>query len=162
MAERIIGLRQLEARLTALRSPILGEKVMRTLALTTVREAKLAVPRRTGNLGRSIHVAAIGPVSARVVAGANYAAFVEFGTRAHEITPNAKRALRWAATSAGARLTGTPRKAAQRGALGGVVFATRVHHPGTRPQPFLLKGARAAILTGHLDSAVVAVWNAAA
>ena len=162
MAEFVQGVPQLEARLRAISPRFGGEKIMRNLALSTVREAKLLVPRKTGNLGRSIHIVSVSTYSATVAAGAGYAAFVEFGTRPHEITPKARKALRWAATDEGRRLTGTPRKAAQRGGLGGVVFAKRVHHPGTRPEPFMLPGAKAAIAKGGFAKEIVAQWNGAA
>lgn len=156
MAEQVRGLPQLNARLRAISSPLAGERLMRRLALATVREAKLLVPRRTGNLGRSIHVASVSATEAAVVASAHYAAYVEYGTRPHEITPKARKALRFAASAAGARLSGTPRTGAA------VVFAKRVHHPGTRPEPFLLPGARKAVGTAGLDQQIVAEWNGAA
>ena len=156
MAEQIIGKQQLEARLRALASPELGEKVLTRLGLSTVREAKLLVRRRTGNLGRSIHIASKSATSVVVVASASYAADVEFGTRPHTITPKAKKALRFAASPGGARLSGTPRKGAA------VVFAKVVHHPGTRPYPFLLPGAKAAAKSSDLDVAVVETWNSGA
>ena len=156
------GIPQLQARLRAI-DPTKGDAtLMKRLALSTVREAKLLVPRKTSNLGRSIHVARVTPKEAVVEAGANYAAFVELGTRPHEITPKAKKALRWAATAAGRRLTGSPRKAALRGGLGGVVFAKRVHHPGTRPHPYLLPGAVKAVQKTGLAATVISQWNGAA
>lgn len=162
MVETIIGMDQLNRRLTALSSPAIGPKIMSRLGLSTVREAKLLVRRKTGNLGRSIHISDLTPTSVRIVAGARYAPFVEFGTRPHEITPKAGKALRWAATPAGRRLTGSPRAAALRGGLGGVVFATRVHHPGTRAYPFLLPGARLAVTKSGIAGIVVEEWDAAA
>src|SRR5690242_8065209 len=99
--------------------------LMNMAGLGVVREAKLTVARKTGNLGRSIHVAHADADSVTVEAAANYAGFVEHGTAPHEITPKAKKALRFAATGAGRRLTGSPRVGAA------VVFAKRVHHPGT-------------------------------
>lgn len=156
MAEQIIGLQALNRRLAAVSGVRAGEPIMRRLAIATVREAKLLVPRRTGDLGRSIHVASVTPSEAVVIASASYAGFVEFGTRPHEITPRAKKALRFAASPGGARLTGTPRKGAA------VIFAKRVHHPGTAPHPFMLLGARKAVTTSGLDQEVVAAWNGAA
>ena len=92
---------------------------MQTLALAAVREAKLleAPHRKTGNLGRTIHAGEITDSTARVKASANYTAYLEFGTKAHEITPNAKKALRWAASSGGRRLTGTPTRLRRLAAL---------------------------------------------
>lgn len=156
MVEAVIGTAALQRRLHALSIPVSGPKIMNRLGLSTVREAKLLVHRKTGNLGRSIHIAATTPTSVTVQAGARYAGFVEFGTHAHIITPNARKALRFAATAAGRRLTGSPRKGAD------VVFATLVHHPGTRPYPFLLPGARLAVGKSGLADIIVQEWNAAA
>ncbi len=155
MAETILGASQLQARLRAISPQHGGSRIMTNLAKATVREAKILVPHKTRNLSRSIHVAEVTASSARVVASAKYAPFVEYGTRPHEITPNAKKALRWAATAGGARLTGTPRKGAA------VVFAKRVHHPGTRPYPFLVPGARKALGASGLAAEIVAEWNQA-
>lgn len=154
--EYVRGVPQLQARLKAITPATMGSRLMQRLALSTVREAKLLVPRRTGNLGRSIHVASVTETEARVEAGAAYAGYVERGTRPHEITPKARLALRFAASPAGARLTGTPRKGAA------VVFAKRVHHPGTKAEPFLLPGAQKAVSAAGLASQIVQDWNAAA
>ena len=155
MSETVHGVSAALRRINALSQP-LGVKVTRQLGLSTVREAKLLVHRKTGNLGRSIRVAEASPTFVRVIAGANYAAFVEFGTRAHEITPKAAQALRWAASPAGRRLSGSPRTGAA------VVFAKRVHHPGTKPYPFLVPGAKRAVAKGGLKDLVIDVWNGAA
>jgi hypothetical protein len=162
MAEFIQGYAALQRRIAAIKGPVIGKSVMRELAMATVRESKLLVHHKTRNLARSIHAAEIGESSARVVASAKYAAYVELGTRPHEITPRARQALRWAASPAGQRLTGTPTKAAQRGGAGGVVFAKRVHHPGTRPYPFMKPGAEKAIRSAGLADRIVAAWNGAA
>lgn len=154
--EYVRGVPQLQSRLRAISPARSGDAIMRRLALSTVREAKLLVPRKTGNLGRSIHVAAVTPSSATVEASAKYAGYVEFGTRAHEITPKARKALRWAASPEGRRLTGSPRVGAA------VLFATRVHHPGTKPEPYLLPGAKKAVSASGLADQIVADWNAAA
>ncbi len=151
MAE-LQGAPQLQARLHAIGKT---EGYMRLLGLAAVREQKLLVHRKTGNLGRSIHLGSVTPTHAVTIASANYAADVEFGTRAHEITPNARKALRWAASPGGARLTGTPRKGAA------VVFAKRVHHPGTRPYPYMIPGAKLAVSKAGTN-AIVEQWNGAA
>lgn len=154
VSEYVQGLPQLQARMRAITPQKSG--LMQKLAFATVAEAKRLVPRKTGNLGRSIHVVSFSATEARVEASAKYAVFVERGTKAHEITPKARKALRFAATAAGRRLTGTPRKGAD------VVFAKRVHHPGTKPQPFMLPGAQKAIQKAGLASQIVKDWNAAA
>ena len=148
----IVGLSALEKRMAAVSHP---RGVMQMLGLATVREAKLLVHRKTGNLGRSIRIQSVTDTSATVVAGARYAGFVEFGTRAHEITPRARKALRWAASPAGRRLSGAPRVGAA------VVFARRVHHPGTKPYPFLVPGAKRAVAGSGLRDVVIDAWNAA-
>jgi len=163
MGEMIQGYASLQRRIAAIKGPVLGRDIMRTLAMATVNEAKtLERPhRKTGNLGRSIHEAEITDTTARVVASANYARWLEEGTRPHEITPNAKKALRWAASGAGRRLSGTPTKAAQAGGSGGLVFATKVHHPGTKPYPYMVPGAEKAIQSAGLTDRIVAAWNKA-
>lgn len=160
MAERLIGERALHARMRALekKSP---RAVLGRLALAAVREQKLLVARQTGTTGRSIRVGRVTDSYAETVAG-GAAAYLEFGTRPHLIVPRRARALRWAASPQGRRLSGRPRSAAQRGGLGGVRFARRVRHPGTRPQPFMRPGAIRAAAGREGPQAIVEVWNGAA
>lgn len=54
--------------------------------------------------------------------GVKYAVFVEYGTKAHTITPNDADALNFEVG-------------------GSEVFAQRVEHPGTEPQPFMRTAA---------------------
>lgn len=95
-------------------------------------QAKMNVPVKTGNLGRSIEpdalkVTGLFTVTGGVTANANYAAAVELGTRPHVIRPKGgKRALKF---NVGGR----------------TVFATSVNHPGTRPRPFLKNAAETVI-----------------
>lgn len=157
MAEEVmIGMGALQKRLAAISGPHSGERIMRTVGLATVREAKLLVARKTGNLGRSIHVASVSETTTTVRAEAKYAAFVEHGTAPHVITPNARKALRFAASPAGRRLSGSPKKGAA------VVFAKVVHHPGTKAEPYLLPGAQRAIRASGLSNIIVDEWNGAA
>ena len=130
-------------------------ELMRNLALASIREQKILVPRKTGNLGRSITLGSVTPTRAETVARASYAAYVERGTRAHEIRPKTKKVLRWAADGSG-RLTGAARTG------GKVRFAKRVQHPGTKAQPFMLPGAKKAVEGVGLKSIVVSAWNDAA
>lgn len=175
MAEiRLTGTRELQARLRALQN--LGPKVMTTLGLQTVREAKLlAAPhRKTSNLEHSIHIAAQTPTFVLVVASAKYAAFLEFGTRAHIIRPRNGKALFFASQrvttarfGAGAILktTATGRlSAASLRKYGNAAFqyAKVVHHPGTKAAPFLAPAAREAVQTVGLADIVVQTWNTAA
>jgi hypothetical protein len=148
----IKGMRQLLARMEAIKP---NAELMRGLALSAVREQKLLVPRKTGNLGRSIRLGAVTPKRAETVATAHYAAYVERGTRPHIITPKNKKVLRWAANGSG-RLTGAARTGGQ------VRFAKRVRHPGTKAQPFMLPGAKKAVEGAGLKSVIVTAWNEAA
>jgi hypothetical protein len=147
----IQGYDALQARLKRLGH--VDAPLLRLLGKAAVREAKALVPRKTGNLGRTIGSEVAGSFSVRLFAHANYAAAVEHGTKAHDIRPKTKKALRFAAGAGGARLTGSPRKGAD------VVFARVVHHPGTKPHPFLLPGAQAAIEGSGLAKEIVAVWD---
>ena len=153
MSAQISGIPQLRARIEAI-TP--NEKLLRTIALSAVREQKLLAPRKTGNLGRTIHLGAVTPTRAETIASASYAAYVEQGTRPHEIRPRNRKALRWAASSGDARLSGTPRSG------GRVRFAKRVQHPGTRAQPFMVPGAKKAVEDAGLKATVVSAWNDAA
>lgn len=146
----VTGVPQLQARLKA----IGGASLPKLLGLATVREAKFLVHRKTGTTGRSIRVTAQTEHSVTVSAGFG-AVFLEEGTRPHEITPRAARALRWAASPAGRRLSGSPRIGAA------VVFATRVHHPGSKPYPFLVPGAKRAVASEGAK-AIITAWNSAA
>src|SRR6266576_1562024 len=103
MAETIHGLSALNRRIAAVQAS--GNKLPGKLGLAVVREAKLLVHRKTGNLGRSIHVKSQTATTVIVEASARYAADVEYGTRPHEITPKAAKALRFAASPAGRRLS---------------------------------------------------------
>jgi hypothetical protein len=80
-------------------------------------------PWRSGNLAMSIKKeVAEGKVSVKPLA--SYALFVEKGTAPHIIRPVNARCL-----------------AFQGGMLGGMVFARLVHHPGTKPNPFIQRTA---------------------
>lgn len=157
MAETVVGLSQLERRLAAISGTQMTTQIAKELGLHTVREAKLLVHRKTGNLGRSIHVESATPQGVRVVASAHYSQYVELGTNGpYEITPKAKKALRFAASAAGRRLSGAPRAGAA------VVFAKHVTHPGNKPYPFLLPGAKKAVAASGLKDVIITRWNSAA
>jgi hypothetical protein len=156
------GYGALRARLERLKA--IDKPLLRMLGMAAVREAKERVPRKTANLSRSISSALAGTASVRIYAQANYAGFVEGGTRPHDIVPRQARVLAWPSSSAGRRLSGTARtgmfkskKSAAK--LGGWSYAMRVHHPGTKPHPFLRPGAEAAIEGAGLAKLVVAVWD---
>lgn len=148
----IKGMAQLRARLEAIKP---NSQLMRSLAVAAIAEQKRLVPRKTGNLGRSIHVGRVTATTAETVASAGYAAAVEFGTKPHPIVPRRKKALRFAPGGSGRRLSGAPRSGS------GVVFAKRVKHPGTRAQPYMRPGAEKAIESFGAE-AIVKRWNGAA
>lgn len=148
MSVTIHGRDQLMSRIRAIRP---SPDMMRTLGVAAIEEQKRLVPRKTGNLGRSIRLGSLTNTLVETVAGANYAAFVEFGTKAHSIVPVKAKALRFA-VGGNRRLSGSPRRGAP------VVFAKRVRHPGTKAQPFMLPGAVAAVESFGAD-AIVRRWN---
>lgn len=147
------GSKQLEARLRAVqKSP---KQMLGRLGLRAVREQKRLVPRKTGNLGRTIHLERVTTTSATTVASAKYAAAVEYGTRPHEIRPKKAKALRFPAAGSALTLGGRVK------AGGKYAFAKVVKHPGTKAQPFMVPGAEKAIQTEGVD-VIVTAWNDAA
>lgn len=137
------GVRQLQARLSAI-TPKNNTDLMRSFALAAIREQKILVPRKTGNLGRSIRLGAVSSTMAETIATADYAAYVELGTKPHIIVPRNAQALAF-----------RPSRGGQ------VIFAKRVRHPGTRPQPYMLPGAQKALDDLGVES-IIEKWNGAA
>ena len=150
MPVNLIGETALMRRLAALSGPNAFMNWHKLVGLAAVREQKLLVHRKTGNTGRSIHLASATPQMAVTAAGG--AAVFSLGTRPHIITPKAAMALRWA-PGAGSRLSGSPRVGAA------LVFAKIVHHPGNKPWPFMLPGAVAGVQQAGIEP-FVAAWNA--
>jgi hypothetical protein len=139
------GLAQLLSRFSAIQP---NAQFMRTLALSAVREQKLEAPRRTGNLGRTIRIGRVSASEAETIAGASYAIYVHEGTKPHMIPKagnTSAKTLRWK--------TGTGGK---------VRFAKRVRHPGTKANPFMLRGARKAIENTGFAKFIIGRWNSAA
>ena len=97
------------------------ERFIERLADRVEEVMREKAPERTGRLKQSIRKrvelrrAVIGPA-------VPYAVYVEYGTGPHEILPIHARALRFEVE-------------------GRIVFAARVWHPGTRPQPFVRETA---------------------
>lgn len=137
---QIKGLKELRNRLEAIDD--LGP-LMRDLALSAVAEQKRLSPVKTGNLRRSINVGRITDRTAETIARAEYASYVEYGTKAHEIRPRNRRVLRF--------------KVGNR-----YVYARKVRHPGTRAQPFMIPGAQKAVSGVALQERIVKLWNRAA
>lgn len=149
---KLIGGRQLQARLTAIKNT---RPIMRTIQLETIAIAKENVPRKTGNLGRSILPGSLSANSATIDVRTPYAAAVEFGSRPHVIRPKRASILAWPAAESGRRLSGRARTGAT------MIFARLVHHPGSKAQPYLIPAAKEA-LHRHGIEAIVEQWNSAA
>lgn len=88
---------------------------------------------RSGNTERSVTTQIISdwpatgrikldPAVTRTTNGASYGEYIHDGTRPHVIRPKDKKALRWPGGN-------------------GFIFAKRVNHPGTKPDPFLYEAA---------------------
>ncbi|MFJ2882483.1 hypothetical protein [Streptomyces sp. NPDC087272] len=110
------------ARALRLRNGVVG----RRLAERTARTARIAEREAPGSMGRYVSwKVEDGPHGLQGVIICDHPAtrYVLDGTRPHVIRPRRARALRF-----------------QSG--GGVVFAARVTHPGTRPNNFLVRALR--------------------
>lgn len=101
------------------------EGLLRGFAERVVEAARSKAPKRSGYLASQISSVVEGD-SAAIYAKAPYSAYVEFGTRPHLILPKRAKALRFEVD-------------------GEVVFARRVQHPGTQPQPYLFPAVYEAI-----------------
>ena len=82
-------------------------------------DAKKSFTPRTGQLQQSINWEPNGNGSATVYAQADYAGFVEEGTKAHVIRPKNRKALRFPV-----------------GGGAGFGFAKVINHPGSKPYPY--------------------------
>jgi phage gpG-like protein len=151
---KLEGLPDLNRRLDAI-SKATGRDLLREIQINAVAQAKHLVPRRTGNLGRSISPGSLSDTHAIVQATAGYAAYVELGTKPHVIRPKRRKVLAWAASPGGARLSGRARTGAA------MRFAKKVNHPGTKAQPYLLPGARFALEKLGIRR-IIEKWNRAA
>jgi hypothetical protein len=149
------GIPALQKRLAAISDTrmLLGK-----VGLLAVREAKAIVPRRTGNLGRTIRLGTVTSDSVEVLAGGRltvgYAAAVEFGTKPHRIVPRRAKALAWG----GGRTLGGRLRVGQRPTH----FARSVRHPGTRKRPYLVPGIRLALKKAGVKATISDSWNRAA
>lgn len=150
----IEGMDKLNRRLDAITDT---RQLMGQLGLATVAYAKTVVPRRTGNLGRTIRLGTVTDDSVTVLAGGRsgvgYARAVEFGTQPHVIVPRRRKALAWGGRR---RLSG-----ALASGSAPTFFAKRVNHPGTRAQPYLRPAAE--FVTRETGARwVIQAWNEAA
>lgn len=154
----IEGYRPLQARLTAIGNT---HGLLTQLGLRTVAGAKNTVAKKTGTTARTIRLASVSQTTARVEVG-GAGAFLERGTRPHEIRPRNGSFLRFPAKGVSTTLGGMVRSGtARKFGSAAYIFARVVHHPGTKAQPFLLVSAQKAIAEVGVGS-VVERWNAAA
>jgi phage gpG-like protein len=146
--------------------------LLKSLQKETEKNAKAftAPNRKTGNLQRSIVNGPRTATTAVVLANANYAASMEYGSKPHIIVPKSQR-QRFAGpfqkgqkgqNRGGVLAWGGPVRLSGRRRSGGKAtnFATIVHHPGNKPYPFLMPGAKKAV--EGLDDLIAAQWNGAA
>jgi hypothetical protein len=149
----------LTPRLKAIQSGRFKEHVIGEVAKLGVRYAKEMVPKKTGNLNRSIRVGRVTANSAQMLAGGQgqvgYAAHVEFGTKGGQmLRPVHKKALAWGGNR---RLSGSLRSGA------GAEFFSMGHKRGaTKAKPYLVPGAKKALQESGMATAVVKAWNDAA
>jgi HK97 gp10 family phage protein len=97
------------------------EKLVRRLADYAYAGMKAKAPVKTGRLLGSIEKRVSGS-QAKVGPTVPYAIYVEYGTRPHDIRPVFASVLAFEVA-------------------GRMVFTPIVHHPGTRPQPFVAEAA---------------------
>jgi hypothetical protein len=145
------GIDQLLARLDAIGEP---QPFLRVWQLKTVEEAQREVHRKTGFLQRNIRPGQITGTHATVVARTPYAASLEYGAKRHRI-PKIGNARRPMPIGGARRLSGRLRKGAKPEG-----FAWHVDHPGNKPYPYLIPGARNALR--FVKDVVVDLWNRAA
>jgi hypothetical protein len=137
------------------------------MQLLTVQEAKARVPRRTGDLGRSITRGTYSADRAVVVAAKNYAAAVEYGTKKYTITVQppgrmARKPSKDGVLRQGSLAWGGGRRLSGRQSKGGKpeFFARSVVHPKTPGKPYLVPGAKAAVDKSGIEF-FVKEWNEA-
>lgn len=159
MADRVKGDKELIKRLNAIgvQDGRFGPRILKKWQILAVAAAKILAPKRTGNLKRSIVPGPIGRTSAQIVARTAYAAFMEYGTRAHIIRPRLKKILAWSSNPGAVRLSGTMRTGQRPD-----IFARFVQHPGTAPRPFMMPGAKQGLEQVGLKDAQIQSWNEAA
>lgn len=150
----IEGLDDVQKRLDAIKNP---RQALGRIGLIAVGYAKDLVPRKTGNLGRTIRLGQVTDSDVQILAGGQfgvgYAQAVEFGSKPHVIRPRNKRALRWSGNN---RLSGNPKTGAA------VTFSMYANHPGTQAKPFLRPAAERAVKESGLNELVIKPWNEAA
>lgn len=157
----IIGMTALNARLSAISGPSANRVYMGQLGIRTVAAMKQRIAHKTRTTSRSLAVGRISADRVEIVGNQN-ALWLEQGTKPHIIRPKSKKALAWAASPAGRRLSGRARVSTRRGGNGGMAFATLVHHPGTKAQPYIRESVQEAFARSGMAEAVIRRWDDAA
>jgi hypothetical protein len=120
-SETLRDLRTLERRILDVARVQLYE--VARVAYRTARDTTL-FRNRTGELRGTLDIIDKGAYWKRLIAPANHAKFIEYGTKAHVIRPKRGKFLRFYVG-------------------GNVVYARKVNHPGTAKRPFMENAARA-------------------
>ena len=98
------------------------DKFLEEFCKQVVEEAKINLKTGghsvSGKLIDSIRYEKVSNNEYKIVVDADYAAYIEYGTRAHIIRPKNKKALKFQVD-------------------GKDIFAKEVHHPGTSPYPYM-------------------------
>jgi hypothetical protein len=152
----IEGMTALQKRFAAITDT---RKQLGQIAILGAKEAKRLVPRKTGNLGRTIRLGTVTATNATIMAGGKdgvgYARYVEFGTKGGAIiVPKRKKVLAWGGDR---RLSGSLRTGAKADH-----FAMRVTRGATQAKPYLVPGAKRAVEKAGLADAIITAWNGAA
>jgi hypothetical protein len=137
---RLRGSKELQARLKAIGQAF--KPIGRKWADDTSEAARPKVPVTTGRLRGSFRRRNATAKRATVV-GHYTAYFIDAGTKPHVITPKRARGLVFEGRS-------------------GTVFARKVHHRGTRAQPFRAKAAREGLRETDMAAQLTKLWNEAA
>ena len=117
--------------------PSLGADLVHAVTDQAYLAMRVRAPVKTGELRDSITKRSVG-LHGEVTVGAPHGVFVALGTRPHLIMPVRARALRF---EAGGR----------------IVFTKLVHHPGTRPNPFVQRAAD--IVQGLIPDIFQDIWQ---
>ena len=103
---------------------------------------KHRTPVDTGNLKGGFENEKIGRLKRRFFNYVEYAPDVEYGTPPHEIDPDEKKVLAFQAAAGSDISTKKLQKSKSKNTR---IFVKAVHHPGTKPQPYMRPGYRAAV-----------------
>jgi len=125
-------------------------------SLMTMQRMRLEAPYMTRAMQRSIGWRPT-PRGFTVYVSAPYAIFVEKGTRPHIIEPKTKKALRFFPSALGV-LSGAPQSLlGLQASMLQPIFARRVHHPGTKPNPFVQRTRDA--MRSRLRDLAETIWR---